>query len=114
MHSQQLQKLRVRSSPSSLLKNPGLPKKDGGNGVPPSKIMRLMTVMEGAALSAPIFRGITLDQLPEWDTVLGLQFENLIVNNVTALSGRGSRKSATHAIRPPPINPNGLGIRRVA
>jgi len=29
---------------------------------------------------------LSLDQLPEWDTVLGLQFENLVLNNVTPLA----------------------------
>ncbi len=32
-----------------------------------------------------LLRGLTLDQLPEWDTVLGLQFENLVLNNVSSL-----------------------------
>ncbi len=38
------------------------------------------------AIEKGLLRGLPLDQLPEWDTVLGLQFENLVVNNVTALS----------------------------
>jgi AAA+ ATPase superfamily predicted ATPase len=38
------------------------------------------------AIEKGLLQGLTLDQLPEWDTVLGLQFENLVVNNVTALS----------------------------
>ena len=41
---------------SSRLKNPKLPKEYGGNGVPPSKILRIMRVLEGAALSAPVFQ----------------------------------------------------------
>ena len=32
-----------------------------------------------------LLRGLSLDQLPEWDTVLGLQFENLVLNNVPSL-----------------------------
>jgi AAA+ ATPase superfamily predicted ATPase len=38
------------------------------------------------AIEKGLLRGLSLDQLPEWDAVLGLQFENLVVNNVTALS----------------------------
>lgn len=33
-----------------------------------------------------ILRGLSLDQLPEWDTVLGLQFENMVLNNIPALA----------------------------
>ena len=33
-----------------------------------------------------LLRGLSLDQLPEWDTVLGLQFENLVLNNVPSLA----------------------------
>jgi AAA+ ATPase superfamily predicted ATPase len=33
-----------------------------------------------------LLRGLSLDQLPEWDSVLGLQFENLVLNNVPALA----------------------------
>ena len=33
-----------------------------------------------------LLRGLSLDQLPEWDTVLGLQFENLVLNNVRSLA----------------------------
>jgi hypothetical protein len=29
---------------------------------------------------------LSLDQLPEWDIVLGLQFENLVLNNLSALT----------------------------
>jgi len=32
-----------------------------------------------------LLRGLSLDQLPEWDTVLGLQFENLVLNNRSSL-----------------------------
>lgn len=32
-----------------------------------------------------LLRGVSLDQLPEWDTVLGLQFENLVLNNIQSL-----------------------------
>ncbi len=33
-----------------------------------------------------LLRTLALDQLPEWDTVLGLQFENLVLNNVPSLA----------------------------
>jgi AAA+ ATPase superfamily predicted ATPase len=33
-----------------------------------------------------LLRGLSLDQLPEWDIVLGLQFENLVLNNLSALT----------------------------
>lgn len=33
-----------------------------------------------------LMRGVALDQLPGWDTILGLQFENLVLNNVPALA----------------------------
>jgi len=33
-----------------------------------------------------LLRALSLDQLPEWDTVLGLQFENLVLNNVPSLA----------------------------
>ena len=33
-----------------------------------------------------LLRGLSLDQLPEWDTVLGLQFENLVLNNIQSLA----------------------------
>lgn len=33
-----------------------------------------------------LLRGMSLDQLPEWDVVLGLQFENLVLNNVRSLA----------------------------
>lgn len=33
-----------------------------------------------------LMQGVTLDQLPEWDTVLGLQFENLVLNNIGPLA----------------------------
>jgi AAA+ ATPase superfamily predicted ATPase len=33
-----------------------------------------------------LLRGLSLDQLPEWDTVLGLQFENTVLNNIPALA----------------------------
>ncbi len=33
-----------------------------------------------------LLHGFSLDQLPEWDTVLGLQFENLVLNNVPSLT----------------------------
>ena len=33
-----------------------------------------------------LWRGVSLDQLPEWDTVLGLQFENLVLNQVPSLA----------------------------
>lgn len=38
------------------------------------------------AIEQGLLRGVSLDQLPEWDTVLGLQFENLVLNNVTPLA----------------------------
>jgi uncharacterized protein len=33
-----------------------------------------------------LMRGLSLDQLPEWDTILGLQFENLVLNNLPTLA----------------------------
>lgn len=33
-----------------------------------------------------LLRTLSLDQLPEWDAVLGLQFENLVLNNVPSLA----------------------------
>ncbi|MCX7049273.1 MAG: ATP-binding protein [Candidatus Sumerlaeota bacterium] len=33
-----------------------------------------------------LMRGLSLDQLPEWQTILGLQFENLILNNIQPLA----------------------------
>jgi hypothetical protein len=30
--------------------------------------------------------GLSMDQLPEWNTILGLQFENLILNNIQPLA----------------------------
>jgi len=37
------------------------------------------------AIEAGLLRGLSLDQLPEWETVLGLQFENLVLNNTLSL-----------------------------
>jgi len=33
-----------------------------------------------------LFRELSLDHLPEWESVLGLQFENLVLNNVPTLT----------------------------
>lgn len=33
-----------------------------------------------------LLRGLSLDQLPEWDAVMGFQFENLVLNNVPELA----------------------------
>ncbi len=33
-----------------------------------------------------LMRGLSLDQLPEWSSVMGLQFENLVLNNVPSLA----------------------------
>ncbi len=33
-----------------------------------------------------LLHGLSLDQLPEWNTVLGLQFESLVLNNVPSLT----------------------------
>ena len=38
------------------------------------------------AIEKGLLRGVSLDQLPEWDTVLGLVFENLVLNNVLPLA----------------------------
>lgn len=38
------------------------------------------------AIEQGLLRGVALDQLPEWDTVLGLQFENLVLNHVAPLA----------------------------
>lgn len=35
-----------------------------------------------------LLHGMSLDQLPEWDSVMGLQFENLVLNNTTSLARR--------------------------
>lgn len=39
-----------------------------------------------ARIEKGLLRGLSLDQLPEWDTVVGLQFENLVINNVQPLA----------------------------
>lgn len=33
-----------------------------------------------------LMRGLSLDQLPEWETILGLQFENLVLNSIQPLT----------------------------
>lgn len=38
------------------------------------------------AIEKGLLRALSLDQLPEWDAVLGLQFENLVLNNVPSLT----------------------------
>lgn len=46
------------------------------------------------AIAAGLFRFTALDRLPGWDSVMGLQFENLVLNNLKALCalvGLGSR-----------------------
>ena len=37
------------------------------------------------AISAGLFRFVSLERLPGWETVLGLQFENLVLNNLKTL-----------------------------
>lgn len=39
-----------------------------------------------AGIEQGLLRGLTLDQLPEWDAVMGLQFENLVLSNVPSLA----------------------------
>ena len=46
------------------------------------------------SISAGLFRFTTLDRLPGWDAVMGLQFENLVLNNLKTLCpliGLGTR-----------------------
>jgi uncharacterized protein len=38
------------------------------------------------AVEKGLLRNLSLDQLPEWDTVQGLQFENLVLNNAPSLA----------------------------
>jgi len=38
-----------------------------------------------AAIEAGAFRFVSLSQLPEWTSIMGLQFENLVVNNAMSL-----------------------------
>ncbi len=39
-----------------------------------------------AAIESGVFRFVTLSRLPGWETTMGLQFENLILNNFTSLA----------------------------
>ena len=39
-----------------------------------------------SAIEAGVFRYMSLDRLPGWDVMMGLQFENLVLNNFTALA----------------------------
>lgn len=39
-----------------------------------------------AAIEAGVFRFVSLSRLPGWDAIMGLQFENLVLNNFRALS----------------------------
>ena len=39
-----------------------------------------------AAIEAGVYRTVPLARLPGWDTVLGLQFENLVLNNFSTLA----------------------------
>ena len=38
------------------------------------------------AIEAGVFRYLSLDRLPGWDAIMGLQFENLVLNNFTLLA----------------------------
>ena len=38
------------------------------------------------AIEAGVFRYLSLERLPGWDTIMGLQFENLVLNNFTLLA----------------------------
>lgn len=40
----------------------------------------------GAAVSAGVYRGVSLARLPGWDVTMGLAFENLVLNNFSVLS----------------------------
>ena len=38
------------------------------------------------AIREGLFRYVSLDMLPEWDAIMGLQFENLVLNNFQTLA----------------------------
>ncbi len=39
------------------------------------------------AIESGVFRYVSLDRLPGWDVIMGLQFENLVLNNFPTLAG---------------------------
>lgn len=41
---------------------------------------------KSAAICSGVYRFVTLSRLPGWDAVMGLQFENLVLNNFSALA----------------------------
>lgn len=40
------------------------------------------------AIKEGLFRYVSIDRLPNWDSIMGLQFENLVLNNFQSLSRR--------------------------